>query len=152
MHGTVGIRRFKRVSTLSDIGYLSEKDAVWLLVDNLDKGWPIRGASDSDILVVRALLEATRKLQRVFGDLDMDFNCLVFLRSDIHELLQAATPDKGKDSAISLDWEDPDVFEQIVVRRVADVQDLPPDFDGAWARLCTPLVRSYVSCDEQTPC
>lgn len=120
--------------------YLREKDAVWLLVDNLDKGWPIRGASESDILVVRALLEATRKLQRVFGDLEMDFSCLVFLRSDIHELLLEATPDKGKDSAISLDWEDPDVFEQILMRRIADIEELPTDFAGAWARLSTPLI------------
>jgi hypothetical protein len=122
------------------VEYMREKEAVWLLVDNLDKGWPIRGASDADILVVRALLEATRKVQRALGDLETEFSCLVFLRSDIHEMVLAATPDKGKDSVIALDWEDPEVFEQILMRRLATVSDLPTDFVGAWGRLCAPLV------------
>jgi hypothetical protein len=40
---------------------------VWLLVDNLDKGWPTRGTTSEDILIVRSLLDATRKLQRQLG-------------------------------------------------------------------------------------
>ena len=35
--------------------YLTEKQQVWLLVDNLDKGWPIRGASEADILIIKNL-------------------------------------------------------------------------------------------------
>ena len=52
----------RHVSELSDAvsDYLVEKECVWLLVDNLDKGWPIRGSSEMDILIVRSLLEATR--------------------------------------------------------------------------------------------
>lgn len=62
------------------VEYLREKEAIWLLVDNLDKGWPIRGASESDILVVRSLLEATRKVQRSSGRLRdrVQLPCLSF--------------------------------------------------------------------------
>jgi hypothetical protein len=42
--------------------YLRDKKQVWLLVDNLDKGWPTRGATTADILLIRTLLEAMRKL------------------------------------------------------------------------------------------
>ncbi|HZD69509.1 MAG TPA: hypothetical protein VFA45_11530, partial [Actinomycetes bacterium] len=98
--------------------YIREKDAVWLLIDNLDKGWPLRGASTEDILIVRSLLEATRKLQQELEGQDIEFKCLVFLRSDIYEQLQRGTSDKGKDTAIQLDWEDPAIFEEIVRRRI----------------------------------
>ena len=64
--------------------YLREKDAVWLLIDNLDKGWPVHGTTPADIMIVRALLEATRKLQRQMEENDVEFKCLVFLRTDIY--------------------------------------------------------------------
>ncbi len=48
---------------LSEFLSLSKKEDVWLLFDNLDKGWPIRAASEEDILLLRCLLEATRKLE-----------------------------------------------------------------------------------------
>jgi hypothetical protein len=127
--------------------YLRGKEAVWLLVDNLDKGWPIRSATPTDILVVRSLLEATRKLQREFGNQDLEFHCLVFLRSDIYDLLRENTPDKGKDTAIRLDWEDPGVFEQIIMRRLEPSFDGSVDFEAAWNRLCVPLVDGQSSFD-----
>jgi hypothetical protein len=30
--------------------YLRTKESVWILVDNLDKGWPVRGTSETDML------------------------------------------------------------------------------------------------------
>jgi hypothetical protein len=83
--------------------YLDEKKEVWILIDNLDKGWPVRGATREDILIIRTLLEATRKLQRQLEKSGINFHCLVFLRNDIYEHLVIETPDKGKDTAITLD-------------------------------------------------
>ena len=40
--------------------YLRDKRFVWLLIDNLDKGWPTRGTSAADILIIRSLLDASR--------------------------------------------------------------------------------------------
>lgn len=124
--------------------YLRTKQIVWLLVDNLDKGWPVRGAESADILIVRSLLDATRKLQRQLEAQDVDFNCLVFLRSDIYERLREETPDKGKDTAIRLDWEDPALFEEIVRRRIDQRDDGAP-FSDAWRRICAPLVDGQAS-------
>ena len=98
--------------------YLEQKDEVWLLIDNLDKGWPTRGASADDILILRSLLEATRKIQRQLERRGVAFHCLVFLRNDIFELLVAETPDKGKDTAIVLDWDDVEAFKKILEARV----------------------------------
>lgn len=120
--------------------YLHTKKSVWLLVDNLYKGWPVKGASEVDILIVRSLLDATRKLQRQLEGEDVMFDCLVFLRSDIYEHLREETPDKGKDTAIRLDWEDRAIFEEIVSRRVKSSTGLDGVFRDVWPRLCVPLV------------
>lgn len=113
--------------------YLDEKEEVWLLVDNLDKSWPTRGASDADILILRSLLESTRKLQRQLGKRDVAFHSLVFLRNDIFEHLLSATADKGKDTAISLDWDDAEVFKEIVRQRMTSTGLLSGSFNEVWA-------------------
>src|SRR5262249_23053413 len=78
----------RELRELSDLvaAWLAEKDEVWVLVDNIDKGWPTRGATKEDIVIVRSLLEATRKLHRQLETRDVELNCLVFLRTDIYEL------------------------------------------------------------------
>ena len=120
--------------------YLKTKESVWLLVDNLDKGWPVRGTSPIDILIVRSLLDATRKLQHQLEANDVQFECLVFLRSDIYEHLREDTPDKGKDTAIRLDWEDPEVFAEIVRRRLQSSGELQGTFREMWPNICAPLI------------
>lgn len=120
--------------------YLKTKERVWLLVDDLDKGWPVRGTSSIDILIVRSLLNAARKLQHQLEANDVNFECLVFLRSDIYEHLREDTPDKGKDTAIRLDWEDPEVFAEIIRRRVESSGELKGNFREMWPHLCVPLI------------
>jgi hypothetical protein len=115
--------------------YLSEKETVWLLIDNLDKSWATRGTTTDEILIVRGLLEATRKLQRQFEQRDVEFKVLVFLRTDIHEHLVRLTPDRGKDSVIRLDLDDAEVLKQIVARRISASTGLQGDFDVVWRSL-----------------
>ena len=125
--------------------YLKTKEAVWLLVDNLDKGWPVRGTSSIDILIVRSLLDATRKLQHQLEANEVEFECLVFLRSDIYEHLREETPDKGKDTAIRLDWEDAEVFAEIVRRRLESSGELQGSFREMWPHICAPLIDGQES-------
>ena len=118
--------------------YLEDREEVWILVDNLDKGWPTQGASREDILILRSLLEATRRLQRQFDSRDVSLKALVFLRNDIYEHLVRDVSDRGKDTAIDLTWEDPEVFKQIVVERLrmgANVGgELEGEFHELWPR------------------
>lgn len=121
--------------------YLRDRDEVWLLIDNLDKGWPIRSATADDILIVRSLLEATRRLQRELLKEKVEFHCLVFLRSDIYESLRAETPDKGKDTAIRLDWDDPRAFEQVILRRLEQTTGSGDGFESSWRKVFPALVN-----------
>ena len=113
--------------------FVAEKESIWLLIDNLDKGWPTRGASDADILILRTLLEACRKLQRQLSDPKVNFHPLIFLRNDIFEHLVLKTPDKGKDSVIGLDYDDAEVFKEIVCERLKACTGMKGEFDDLWA-------------------
>jgi hypothetical protein len=135
------------IRTLDDAlaPYLMEKEAVWALIDNLDKGWPTRGATVADILILRTLLEATRKLQRQFEQREVGFHAVVFLRNDIYEHLLIDTPDRGKDTAVSLDWDDEEVFKEIVRQRVRASTGVDEPFDTAWGRICDRFVGTQDS-------
>ena len=38
----------------SVVAWLEQKKACWLLIDNIDKGWPTRGTTTEDIIIVRS--------------------------------------------------------------------------------------------------
>jgi hypothetical protein len=122
--------------------YLAERDAVWILVDNLDKGWSHSTVSEVDILVLRSLLAASRKLQQELEELDVELKSLIFVRTDIYDHLLRQTPDKGKDTPISLDWDDPDVFRAIVGRRIEATSQLSGSFDEVWRALFVSHVQA----------
>jgi hypothetical protein len=108
------------------------KEAIWLLIDNLDKSWPVQSARTEDILLIRSLLEASRKLQRQFESRGTECHVIVFIRNDIYEHLVRDTPDRGKDTAVILDWADSEVFKEIIRRRIIRSTGLEGDFDSLW--------------------
>jgi hypothetical protein len=89
------------------VEYLRLKNLLFLLFDNIDKGWPTHGLSATDVSILRALLEATRKLERQLHRRDVRCSTLAFLRNDVYELLVSETPDRGKEGHVTLDWSDP---------------------------------------------
>ena len=90
------------------------KDGVWILVDNLDKGWPVGGLEEEDVLIIRALLEATRKIQRQLFRRGVSTNAVVFLRNDVVEALLPEIRDQGKETTVYSDWNDPVIFQELV--------------------------------------
>ena len=110
---------------------------MWLLFDNLDKGWPTQGLGHDDVLIIRSLLEATRKLEREFGRHDIVGHSVVFLRNDVYELLVEETPDRGKESRVAVDWTDPDTLRELVRKRFV-FGGLPAEwsFERAWLAVC----------------
>ena len=123
----------------------SRKEAIWLLVDNLDKGWPVQSARTEDVLLIRSLLEASRKLQRQFESRGTECHVIVFIRNDIYEHLVRDTPDRGKDTAVILDWADPEVFKEIIRRRIIRSTELNGDFDSLWRAIFESHVKGEES-------
>jgi len=120
---------------LSD--YLSVKESVWVLFDNLDKGWSSHGLTDDDILILRGLIDAARKIQRQMQSERHDFNCVVFVRNDVYQLLVEASADYGKESRATLDWTDSDLLREMLRKRLIynSLPDSTP-FERVWAQIC----------------
>jgi hypothetical protein len=113
--------------------YLEFKESVWVLFDNLDKGWSAHGLNDEDVTILRALIDAARKVQRQMQQDDHDFHCIVFVRNDVYQLLVEASADYGKESRAVLDWTDPDVLREMLrLRLVSGIFTAKTPFEKIW--------------------
>jgi hypothetical protein len=125
--------------------YLQFKESVWVLFDNLDKGWSPHGLSDEDVTILRCLIDAARKVQRQMQADDHGFQCIVFVRNDVYQLLVGASADYGKESRAILDWHDPDLLREMLRKRLIH-GILPPDtpFNKVWSSICVSHYKSPI--------
>jgi hypothetical protein len=115
--------------------YLRKKDGLRILFDNLDKGWATNGVTEEDALIVRCLLDAT------------DVHSAVFIRNDVYSLVVSETPDRGKESVVSLDWNNPDHLREMLLRRLRfNKLGTNISFEEAWPIICV----SHMSDGEET--
>ncbi len=119
------------------ISYMKRKDTCWLLFDNIDKGWPTSGLQHEDLLIIRALIDATKKIERQFSRSNVNVNTIVFLRNDVYELLVRETSDRGKEAKVLLDWTDSDLLRELIrLRIVYSHTNGDESFEALWRRLC----------------
>ncbi len=119
--------------------YLEKKETVWVLFDNLDKGWSTQGVDVIDAVVLRCLVEAGRKIERDLRKDGHTFHCIVFIRNDVYDHLMRSSADYGKETRAALDWSDPDLLREMLrLRLVSGLQgkgDRTP-FNTIWHELC----------------
>jgi hypothetical protein len=126
----------KELSSLI-IEYMSYKDVCWLLFDNIDKGWPTSGLEQEDLLIIRALIDATKKIQRQFSKSNSEVFSIIFLRNDVYELLVKETSDRGKEAKVLLDWTDPDLLRELLrLRIVSNNLNSKERFEALWPKIC----------------
>ncbi len=125
--------------------YLTLKEQLWIFFDNIDKGWPSHGVESTDILILRTLLEATRRLERDLSKSEVETHTVLFIRNDIYELLLEQTPDRGKETRANVDWTDADLLREIIRLRLARSLDKSPTFPEVWAMICDPFVKGQSS-------
>ncbi len=126
--------------------YVLHKGSLWILFDNIDKGWSTSGITYSDLLLLRALLEATRKLERTMRRDGVACSTLVFVRNDVYEMLVEKTPDRGKEGKIPLDWTDADMLREMLRRRFqynGVSTDRP--FNETWGQICVSHIQGEES-------
>jgi hypothetical protein len=113
--------------------YLAQKGEVWVLFDNLDKGWRAHGVDASDLMNVKCLLDAFTKLRNDLERRGIVFHGTIFIRNDVFELLVEAMPDRGKISKATLDWTDPELLRELLRRRfVVQLPNKKIEFDVIW--------------------
>ena len=127
------IRKLER--QVSD--YLRKKEGLRILFDNLDKGWATNGVSDEDALIVKCLLDATRKLEQTMRPKGIDVHCAVFIRNDVYSLVVSETSDRSKEAVVSLDWNNPDHLREMLLRRLQfNKFGEEITFEEAWRTIC----------------
>ena len=123
------------------IEYLKLKDSVWILFDNIDKGWHAHGIEPEDLAILRCLLDALSKLRREISRAEVQCNSVVFLRNDVYELLVGSMPDRGKISKIMLDWTDSNLLREVLRRRfVSNIKDKTAEFNTIWRNIAQPHI------------
>lgn len=122
--------------------YLQLKGELWLLFDNLDKGWTSQGVNANDLVIVRALLEATRKIERELNRKQSIAHTVVFLRNDVFENLVDTTSDRGKETRANVDWDDAELLREMLLQRIirVDAFEDVSDFRSVWNSICIPMV------------
>ena len=129
--------------------YISHKAGLWVLVDNLDKGWPATGISDDDTRIIRCLQAALHKIAKALRKSDVPCRGIVFIRSDVYEHLVDATPDKGKVRRISLDLSSKEILREILRLRITHSLGRDAPLDEIWPDFMISHIESTAeeSCD-----
>ena len=129
--------------------YLNEKGEAWVLVDNLDKGWPGTGVTKGDISLITCLFEALDKIARSLRQKGFErFFSTVFLRADVYENLVDVSSDRGKILPVSVDWTDPEALKEVVRKRFvySDFDD-ELSLEQIWAEIAVPAVDGEPTLD-----
>ncbi|MCY4052990.1 MAG: hypothetical protein OXE98_03820 [Hyphomicrobiales bacterium] len=130
------------------VNYLSFKGGLWLLFDNLDKGWSTKGISNEDTVIIRTLLDASKKLERQIGRKGPECHTIIFIRNDVFKLLSERTSDHGKETRASLDWIKKDLLCEVLQRRFeANYAKNNLSFSDHWNEFCVPRVAGEDSLD-----
>ena len=133
----------KEIRTLIS-NYLQRKNSVWVLFDNLDKGWSTRGVDDVDAITLRCLVDAGRKVEREMHKEGHEVHCVVFVRNDVYDHLMRNSPDYGKELRATLDWNDADMLREMLrLRLVSSLKGDQDqyDFHTVWHEVCASHYR-----------
>jgi hypothetical protein len=116
--------------------YLEFKEGLWVLFDNLDKGWPPHGVTPEDVLTLRCLIEALEKMEHQLDRRDIEAHGVVFIRNDVYELLVANTSDRGKVPQVGLDWANGDLLRELLRKRfIYTGVEGDPGFEELWRQI-----------------
>jgi hypothetical protein len=129
------------------ISYLQNKAGLWILMDNLDKGWPSHGVKDDDVLILKSLLEAMTKLRHELQKHEIEGFSVLFIRNDVYELLVDRMPDRGKIAKVIVDWDDSELLRELLRLRFVASEDIDANtsFEDIWRRICVGLISGEES-------
>ena len=121
------------------VSYLKMKDSLWILFDNLDKGWPPQGIDKVDTLILRCLIDAGKKIKRDMDRAGIKCVSVVFVRNDVYEILMKNTSDFGKEIRVPLDWSQKDILKEVIRRRISG--GAGGNFADIWSQYVVPLYK-----------
>ena len=88
-------------------------------------------------------MEATRKIERGLTKGSIIAHTILFLRNDVFEHLVDSTSDRGKETRSNVDWDDPDMLQELLRRRIVRAlseEQQNARFSEIWASISVPIV------------
>lgn len=126
--------------------FLSKKQRVTILVDNLDKAWEQQ--NDVEVLseILWGLLEVAQGLPMELGKQDnrrqsIQLNLAIFLRSDIFYRIQKVSREPDKMPYSLLRWDDTELLWRVIEERFISSFETPLDPDVLWKEYFCPTVN-----------
>lgn len=153
--GAISSRALERIygseiRTVRDevLRYLKLKGIVCLLFDNLDRFWTPSGFVEIDTLIIIGLVESLQDIGRRFAGAKIDFQWVIFLRSDVYEFVYHGMADYGKLAADTIEWTDREKLLQLFEKRVLHgVRDKQSSFKAVWNDVSVPTVDGKPTLD-----
>ena len=117
--------------------FLSKKQRIAILVDNLDKAWEQRNDIEGLSQILLGLLEVARKLPVDLQRQDsrrhrIPVSLAVFLRSDIFYRIRRVAPEPDKLPYSLLKWDNPELLRRIIEERFSASFEPSLDSDILW--------------------
>jgi hypothetical protein len=123
------------------VEYARNKGKVFLLFDNIDKAWNANGLDNSDVVMIRTLLDANKKLANDFRRAGTDYYSAVFLRNDVYDILLSQTPDRGKDTIALVDWSQRQLMRPMIRKRLLfNSTDKTLSVEHLWHNVAVPVM------------
>jgi hypothetical protein len=114
---------------------LSEKQRVFVLIDNVDKAW----SRDAELPILSrfllSLLVASGEIQALLRKKvarRVDLSTVVFIRSDIYEHVKRVAREPDKLPATAMKWDDEEVLLRVVDERFRAASQMPAE--ETWRR------------------
>ena len=130
----------------TEIGeYLSKKQRVAILVDNLDQAWEQHNKIEALSEILWSLLEVAKQLPGELEKQDsrrqsIQLSLAIFLRSDIFYRIREAAHEPDKMPYELLSWDNPESLCHIIEERFSSSFDPPLNSDILWQDYFCPTV------------
>jgi len=102
------------LAALTDLSCPSDHTKLLLLVDQLEQVWSNDPQSDA---MVTGLLLASKQVTSKFPRV----GCVVFLRTDIYDILRFAERDKFRGDEMRIDWTPSSLLDVVLIRAQASI-------------------------------
>ena len=126
--------------------FLSKKQRVAILVDNLDQAWERQDDIEALSQILSGLLDVGRELRMELEREDsrrqpINVSLAIFLRSDIFFSVRKVSREPDKMPYSTLNWDDTDLLCRIIEERFSSSFDPPASAEDLWNKYFCPTVN-----------
>jgi hypothetical protein len=100
------------------LSYLKLKGRVLFLFDNLDRMRTTAGFDEADAMLILGLVESLQEISKQFRRDKIEFQWVIFIRSDVYQFVVRTMADHGKHAQQSLEWQDRGLLVRVLERRI----------------------------------